>query len=81
MLKDYGIEKGTMNVHCDNSNVINISKNLVLHSCIKHIEICHHFIMDLVEEKVVSLEFVLTKYPLKNIFTKTLDSLKFKFLR
>ena len=58
MLKDYENEKGTMNIHNDNSNAINISKNHVLHSCTIHIEIHHHFIRYLVEEKVVSLEFV-----------------------
>ena len=59
MLKDYGIEQGTMNMHYDNSSAINISKNLVLHSCSNHIEILHHFIKDLVEEKVAYLEFIL----------------------
>ena len=58
ILGDYGIEKRTMNIHYDNSSAINISKNLVLHSCTKHIEICHYFIKDFIEEKVVSLEFV-----------------------
>ena len=51
MLKDYRIEQGTMNIHCDNSSAINISKNLVLHSRTKHIEIPHHFIRDLVKKK------------------------------
>ena len=59
MLKDYGIEQGTMNLHCDNSSAIHISKNLVIHSHSKHIEIYHHFIQDLVEDKVVSLKFEL----------------------
>ena len=58
MLKDYGIKQGAMCIHCDNSSVMNISKNPIFHSCTKHIEIYHHFIKDLVEEKVVSLEFV-----------------------
>ena len=52
MLKDYGIEEGTMNMHYDNSSAINISKNLVLHSCTKHIEICHYFIKDFIEERL-----------------------------
>ena len=59
MLKDYGIEQGTMNLYCDNSSVVNISKNLVIYYHTKHIEIRHHFIQDLVEDKVVSLKFEL----------------------
>ena len=81
MLKDYGIEQETMNIHCDNSNAINILKNLVLHSHTKHIEIPHHFIRDLVEKQVVSLEFVPTEQQSANIITKPLDSLRFEYLR
>ena len=81
MLKDYGIEQETMNIHCDNSNAINILKNLVLHSHTKHIEIPHHFIRDLVEKQVVSLEFVPTEHQFADILTKPLDSLRFEYLR
>ena len=70
-----------MNIHCDNSSAINISNNLVLHSHTKHIEIHHHFIKDLIEKKVVSLEFISTEYHLENIFTKSMDSLRFELLR
>ena len=70
-----------MNIHCDNSSAINISKNPILHSPTNHIEICHHFIKDLVEEKVVSLEFFFIEHRLIDIFTKPLDSLRFEFLR
>ena len=81
MLKDYGIEQETMNIHCDNSSAINISKIPIIHSYTKHIEIHHHFIRDLVEEKFVSLEFVPTILQLADILTKPLDSLRFKYLR
>ena len=50
MFNDYGVEQGTMSIHCNNSSAINISKNLVLHSQTKHIKIRHHFIRDLVED-------------------------------
>ena len=51
--KDFGIKQETMNIHCDNSSVINISKNPIIHSRTKHIEIHHHFIRDLIKENVV----------------------------
>ena len=72
MLKDFGIEQGTMNIYCDDSNAINTSKNHVLHSRTKHIEICHHFIRDIIKENVVSLEFVPIEDQLADILTKTL---------
>ena len=78
---DYGVEKGTTNIFCDNASVITISKNPILHSHDKHIEIFHNFIKDLVENKVISLEFVPTEQQLANIFNKPLDSLRFEFFR
>lgn len=55
ILKDYGICQDTMNLFIDNLSTIQISKNPVQHSRTKHIGIRHHFIRDLVEEKVASL--------------------------
>ena len=45
-------------IFCDNSNAINIMKNLVQHSCTKHIEIRHNFIQDHVLKGDISIEFV-----------------------
>ena len=59
LLDDYGLSQETMVVYCDNSSAIDISKNLVQHSKTKHIEIKYHFIWDLVERKVVALEYIL----------------------
>ena len=70
-----------MNIHCDNCSAINISKNHVFHCRTKHIEISRHFIRDLVEKKVVSLDFVPTEHQLADILTKPLDSLWFESLR
>ena len=58
MLTDYGFNQGTLTLYCDNMSVINISKNHVQHSWTKHIDIRHHFIMELVEDKVIVLEHV-----------------------
>ena len=73
ILRDYRIDQGTIVVFCDNTSAINISKNPVLHSRTKHIDIRHHFIRDLVEDKVVSLEYVPTKGQIADILTKPLD--------
>ena len=81
MLKDYRIEQGTICIHYENSSAINISKNPILQSHTKHIEIHHHFIRDLVKEKVIYLEFVPTEHQLTNILTKPLYYLRFKYIR
>ncbi|BBH09902.1 transposable element gene [Prunus dulcis] len=48
----------------------------IQHSRTKHIDIRHHFIRELVEENVLSLEFVSTEKQLADIFTKPLDNLR-----
>ena len=81
MLKDYGIDQGTMVVFCDNTSAINISKNPIFHSRTKHIDIRHHFIRDLVEDKIVSLEYVPIESQIVDILTKPLDVSRFESLR
>lgn len=58
---------------CDNTSVINISKNPIQHSRTKHIDLKHHFIWELVEEKEIELEFVSTDKQLAYIFNKPLS--------
>ena len=58
LLHDYGITQDTMCVFCDNTNAISLSKYPVQHLKSKHIEIRYHFIQNLVEEKIVCLEFI-----------------------
>lgn len=61
MLKDYEISQSIMSLFVDNKSAIDISKNPVQHSHTKHIDIRHHFIRQLVEEKEVSLVYVKTE--------------------
>ena len=81
LLHDYGITQDTMCVFCENTSAINLSKNPIQHSKLKHMEIRYHFIWDLVEEKTVYLEFITTDNQKANIFTKPLDGPKFETLR
>ncbi|WJX12010.1 phytanoyl-CoA dioxygenase [Trifolium repens] len=81
MLKEYDVEQDALTLYCDNMSAINISKNPFQHSKTKHIDICHHFIRDLVENKVVTMEHVGTKEQVADIFTKALDVVQFEKLR
>ena len=80
LLHDYGIPQETMCVFYDNTSAINLSKNPVQHSKSKHIEIHYHFIRDLVEERVVCLEFIHTDNQNVDIFIKPLDGPRFESL-
>mgnify|MGYP007088618586 FL=1 len=81
MMEEYGLEQGVLTVYCDNTSAINISKNPVQHSKTKHIQVRHHFIRELVEEKKVSLEYISTEKQLADILTKSLDATRFESLR
>ena len=81
VLTDYGIFKDTMVVYCDNFSASDIFKNPVQHSKTKHIEIRYHFIRDLVERKIVCLEYIPTERQNTDIFTKPFDRSKFETLR
>jgi hypothetical protein len=59
-------------VHSDNQGCITLANNPVFHSCIKHIDIWHHFIQECIEHSGISLHYVSTKEMLANIFTKSL---------
>ncbi|CAL8138375.1 unnamed protein product [Prunus armeniaca] len=81
MLEDYGLAQSCFLIYCDNMSAIDISKNPVQHSRTKHIDIRHHFIRDLVEDKILTLEFVPSEKQLADILTKALDFQKHGTLR
>ncbi|KAL8103060.1 hypothetical protein AgCh_027552 [Apium graveolens] len=45
-LQDFGISYSNIPIYCDNTSAINISKNPVMHSRTKHIDVRHHFLRD-----------------------------------
>jgi hypothetical protein len=81
MLEEYDVRQDVLTLYCDNLSAINIAKNPIQHSRSKLINIWHHFIRDLVEDKVVTLEHVPTEEQLADIFTKALDVKQFEALR
>jgi hypothetical protein len=68
-------------IYCDNTSIINISKNPVMHSKMKHITIKCHFIQEQVVEKNIKVEYVGTKEQVIDIFTKPLPRESFEYLR
>jgi hypothetical protein len=47
-----------ISIFCDNTSVISISKNLVMHSKTKHISIKFHFLREQVTENNIKLEYI-----------------------
>ena len=73
-LSDYGLDLRCISIRCDNTSAINLTKNPIMHSRTKHIDIRHHFLRDHVQKSEVKLEFVDTHDQLADIFTKPLAS-------
>ncbi|TYK11265.1 uncharacterized protein E5676_scaffold227G001210 [Cucumis melo var. makuwa] len=81
MLLEYGFDQDTMTLYCDNMSAIDKSKYLVQHSRTKNIDIRHHFIRELVEDKVIKFDNIRSNLQLADIFTKHLDASSFEYLR
>ncbi|GKA96507.1 retrovirus-related pol polyprotein from transposon TNT 1-94, partial [Tanacetum coccineum] len=67
----YGLGFNKIPLYCDNKSAIAFCNN-IQHSRSKHIDIRYHFIKKKVENGVVELYFVTTKYEMADIFTKVL---------
>ena len=67
-------------IYCDNTNAVNISKNLVMHTKTKNISIKYH-LRKFVQDKEVRLEYVNTKEKIASIYTKPLPGDAFLYLR
>ena len=80
-LSDFGVDLGTVPIMCDNTSAICITKNPVMHSRTKHIEIRHHFIRDQYQNGNIMLEYINTSDQLADIFTKALPKESFFYIR
>ncbi|GKC52092.1 hypothetical protein Tco_1074837 [Tanacetum coccineum] len=80
-LVDYNIVLDDIPVLCDNKGAIDLSKNPVLHSRTKHIEIRHHFLRDNVQKGNISIEKVSSQDNIADILTKPLKQEPFNLLR
>jgi len=80
-LEDFGVTLDPIPLKCDNISAINLSKNPVMHSRTKHIEIRHHFLRDHVSKGDCCIEFVDSEHQLADIFIKPLSGDRFFFIR
>jgi len=58
-----------------------LSKNPILHSRAKHIEIKHHFIRDYVQKGILDIQFIDIEHQCTDIFTKPLIVEIFDFIK
>jgi len=79
-LEDYQINENSIPICCDNTVVICLSKNPILHSRAKHIEIKHHFLRDYIQKGTLGIQFIDTEHQWADIFTKPLSVESFDFI-
>ena len=58
-----------------------MTKNLVFHDKLKHIEIRYHYIRDMVRRGAVKLQNVGTNEQVADVLTKPLSRVKFEYFR
>ena len=80
-LIDFGMSYDHVPTKYDITSAINLSKNPILHSHTKHIDIRHHFLCDHMQKGDIMLEFVCTNDQLADIFTKPLSDERFSTIR
>ena len=71
-LMDFGLKLKIISIYYDNIIAINLIKNLIQYSGIKHIEIKHNFIYDHAWKGGVTLEFMIIEKQISDIFMKSL---------
>ncbi|GKV12066.1 hypothetical protein SLEP1_g23268 [Rubroshorea leprosula] len=82
LLSELDLHFGTPFVlYCDNVGSTYLSSNPVMHSCMKHITIDHHFICDLVGKRILRVPHIASADQLANGLTKPLSSFRFALLR
>jgi hypothetical protein len=78
-LFDHEMDPTTIN--CDNQSSVKLSENPVFHDRSKHIEIKYHYIRDMVQRKIVHVQYLSTHEQIADIFTKPLAKTKFECFR
>ena len=68
-------------IYVDNQSAIKISENDTSHHRTKHIDIRHHFVRNLINDKIITLKYIQTSEQRADIFTKALTPQTFIKLR
>jgi hypothetical protein len=80
-MRDFEVRFERVSLMCDNISAISVTKNLVFHKKMRHVERRHHFLRDHVENGDIEMRYIDTERQLADIFTKPLDSSRFTNLR
>ena len=69
------------NLYCDNQSAIHLCKNSTFHSRSKHIDVRYHWIWEILDSKLLTLENVHTSDNGTDMLTKALSKEKLLFCK
>jgi len=78
MICELGITQECVKIHCDSQSAIHLANHQVYHERTKHIDICLHFVRDMIESKEIVVEKVASEENSADVFTKLLPRSRFK---
>src|ERR1044072_6439742 len=78
LVREVGVEKGGVRLHCDSQSAIYLANNQVYHARTKHIDVRFHKIRELLVAKSIVLLKVHTSENAADMLTKPVTSDKFK---
>ncbi|KAH9770122.1 Integrase catalytic domain-containing protein [Citrus sinensis] len=78
LISELGISQKVVDIHCDSSSAIYLSRNLAHHKKTKHIDIKLHFIRNVISKGVVKMVKIHTSNNLADMLTKVVPTAKLK---
>ena len=78
LIEDLGIVQKHVEVYCDSQSAICLAKNQVHHSRTKHIDVCFHFIREIVNEGDILLQKIGTVDNPADMLTNVVSGIKFQ---
>ena len=78
LISELGIPQKVVDIHCDSSSAIYLSRNPAHHEKTKHIDIKLHFIRNVISRGVVKMVKIHTSNNPADMLTKVVPSAKFK---
>ena len=77
LFKEIGINLGSIPLCGDNQGSIFLASNPVQEKWIKHIDLCYHYIREVIRQKQIELLFIEGAVNPADLFTKNLGHIKF----
>ena len=73
LLKELGVGQKQLDVYSDSQSAIHLSKNQVFHSRTNQIDVCYHFVREILEEEILLQKIDTKEHPTRAKFEHCSD--------